>query len=138
MEIYEFMEEAILLGVPDYIPSEIVQGTIKVTTARFGKLGQGIINTSKVKTGRITLCRLAGFGERYVMHIVTGEAIKPPSWEEAGWSPVAPQLPSILFKPDCPVEEFANKVLSQHYILSYGTNIGVIKDLCKILDIKVI
>lgn len=138
MEIYEFLEDSVLLGVPDYVPSEIVQAGTRVMVAGFGKLGKGIVNVSKIKKGRVILTRLSNYKDRYVMHIITGEARQPPSWEEAGWSPTAPQLPSILFKPDCPVDVLADKVLSQHYILSYGDNVDVIKDLCKILNIEVI
>jgi hypothetical protein len=38
---------------------------------------------------------------------------------------------------DYPVEEFVQKVMSQHYILSYGDNRGVLKELCAILKIGV-
>jgi len=138
MEVYEFMKDRVLFGTCDYVPSEIVDGPVKATFTAFGHLGGGIINVSKVKTGKVTLCRLSNYGEKYVMHVVTGEALKPMKWEEAGWAPVAPELPSIEVKLDSPVEDFADKVLSQHYILSYGDNTGVIKDLCKLLDIEII
>ncbi|MEM2455304.1 MAG: hypothetical protein QXO15_01720 [Nitrososphaerota archaeon] len=138
MEFYEFMDDRVLLGVPDYVPSEVVEGPVRMTTTAFGLFGEGILNVSKVKTGRITLCRLSSTGDKYMMHIVTGKAVEPRRWEEAGWKPPAPQLPSIEVILDTPVEEFAEKVLSQHYIISYGDNTAVLKDLCKLLNIEVI
>jgi hypothetical protein len=59
-------------------------------------------------------------------------------WEEAGWAPPAPQLPSLELIFDYPVEEFVQKVMSQHYIISYGDNRPVLKDLCAILGIEVV
>lgn len=137
LEFYEFMEDRVLMGVPDYVPSEVVEGKVKVNPTSFGGFSEGLLNVSKVKTGRVTLCRLTSKGDKYSMHIVTGEAVAPRSWEEAGWAPPAPQLPSLEIILDTPVEDFAEKVLSQHYIISYGDNTGVLKDLCKILDIEV-
>ncbi|MBS7614604.1 hypothetical protein KEJ18_02565 [Candidatus Bathyarchaeota archaeon] len=138
MEFYEFMEDRILLGVPDYVPSEIVDGPVRVTTTSFGSFGEGILNISKVRTGNVTLSRLSSKGDKYTMHIVTGKAVEPRSWEEAGWKPPAPQLPSLEVILDVSIEDFAEKVLSQHYIISYGDNTEALKDLCRILNIEVI
>ncbi len=138
MEFYEFMEDRVLIGVPDYVPKEVTEGPVKVTPTSFGLLSEGILNVSKVKTGRVTLCRLTNKGDRYMMHLVTGEAVEPLSWEEAGWSPPAPQLPSLAVILDVPVKDFADKVMGQHYILTYGDNLGVISNMCKLLNIEMI
>jgi len=34
-EFYEFMEDRLLMGVPDYVPSEIVEGQTTFTLTRF-------------------------------------------------------------------------------------------------------
>jgi L-fucose isomerase-like protein len=132
LEFYEFMEDRVLAGVPDYVPAEVVDGPIVVDPTGFGGFAEGILNVSKLKTGKLTMFRLAFTGGRYVMHIVTGQGVCPRSWEEAGWLPPAPQLPSLEIILDMPVEEFADKVLSQHYIISYGDHSGLMKDYCKI------
>jgi hypothetical protein len=136
LEFYEFMEDRVLMGVPDYVPSEVVEGKVTVDTTSFGGFSEGILNVSKVKTGKVTICRLVYKGGKYMMHILTGKAVTPGSWEEAGWTPPAPQLPGLEIILDTPVEDFAEKVLSQHYILSYGDNTGPLKELCKILGIE--
>lgn len=138
MEFYEFMPDRLLIGVPDYVPYEVTDGSLKVLPTSFGKLNESILNVSKVKTGRVTLARLGYTGDKYTMHIVTGEAVEPRSWEEVGWEQPSPQLPSLEVILDTPVDDFAQKVMSQHYIVTYGDNIEVLKDFCKLLSIDVI
>ncbi|MGD9494941.1 MAG: hypothetical protein AB7Y46_01400 [Armatimonadota bacterium] len=138
MEFYEFMRDGVLMGVPDYVPSEVVDGPVTVLPTAFGEFGEGLLNVSKVKTGRVTIARLTHTGDRYAMHLVTGEAKTPRPWEEAGWAPPAPQLPSLEIRLDAPMEQFAQQVLSQHYIISYGDNTEALGDLCSILGVQVI
>jgi hypothetical protein len=47
-------------------------------------------------------------------------------------------LPSIEFIPDCSVDEFAQKVYGQHYIIAYGDHRRELKDLCGLLGIQVV
>jgi L-fucose isomerase-like protein len=137
-EFYEFLKDRVLVGVPDFIPSAVAEGKVQARFSRFGELAAGVINVSKVRTGRVTLCRLASRGDRYRMHIVPGEAVTPRHWEEAGWDQPAPQLPGLEVILDDPVEEFAQKVLAQHYILAYGDHRNQLTDLCRLLGIEVI
>jgi L-fucose isomerase-like protein len=137
-EFYEFLKDRVLVGVPDFIPSAVAQGKVRARLSRFGQLAAGVLNISKVKTGRVTLCRLASRGDRYRMHIVPGQAVTPRHWEEAGWDQPAPQLPGLEIILDDPVDEFAEKVLGQHYILAYGDLGSQLIDLCQLLGIEVI
>jgi len=138
LEFYEFMEDRVLMGVPDYVPAEVTDGPVTVRPAAFGEFSAGILNVSKVKTGRVTLCRLASTGDRYTMHMVTGEAVQPRKWEEAGWSPPAPHLPGLEIVLDVPVQDFAQKVMGQHYIISYGDNTEAFRDLCGLLGVDIV
>jgi L-fucose isomerase-like protein len=135
LEFYEFFEDRLLMGVPDFIPSEIVDGGVKVVPTSFGGFAEGILNISRIKTGRVTLSRLTARGDRYSLHLITGQAETPRSWEEAGWQPPAPQLPGLEIIPDIPVDQFAQKVLSQHYMLTYGDHTRELNDLCRLLEI---
>jgi L-fucose isomerase-like protein len=137
-EFYEFFPDRLLVGVPDYVPSEVVQGKVKAKLAKFGELSEGVMNESIVKTGRVTLCRLASRGDKYRLHVVTGEAVTPRPWEEAGWAPPAPQLPSLEVILDSPVSDFAQKVLGQHYIIAYGDFRQQLEDFCRLLRIDLI
>ena len=138
MEFYEFTTEGMLIGVPDYVPSQVVDGEVTVRPTAFGDFGEGLLNVSRVKTGPVTLARLFSSGDRYGMHIVTGEARTPRKWEEAGWQPPAPQLPSLEVALNGSVEDFIQKVMGQHYIVSYGDNTGALSDLCRLLGVEVI
>ena len=137
LEFYEFFADRVLAGVPDFVPGEVVDGDITVMPAAFGELSEGILNVSKLKTGKVTMCRLTYDDGMYYMHMVTGEAITPRKWEEAGWTQPAPQLPGLEILLD-DVETFAQNVMCQHYIISYGDNTEVIENLCDMLGIEII
>ena len=83
------------------------------------------------------MCRLTYDDGIYYMHMVVGDGITPRKWEEAGWTQPAPQLPGLEILLDN-VPDFAQKVMCQHYIISYGDNYDLIKGLCDILGIIVI
>ena len=137
LEFYEFFTDRVLAGVPDYIPAEVADGGVTVMPAAFGELSEGILNVSRVKPGKVTMCRLTYDDGIYYMHMVTGEGITPRKWEEAGWTQPAPQLPGLEIMLD-DVESFAQNVMCQHYIISYGDNTELIENLCDILGIEII
>ncbi len=137
LEFYEFFEDSVLAGVPDYVPAEVTMGETTVMPAAFGELSEGILNVSKVKTGELTMCRLFTENGKYYMHMVKGEGKTPPKWEEAGWTQPAPQLPGLqIFLDDA--DKFAQNVMCQHYIIAYGDQTAIIKDFCHILNIDII
>ncbi len=135
LEFYEFFEDRLLMGVPDFVPAEAVDGRVKVTPTAFGGFGEGLLNVSDVKTGRVTLARLTSSGDRYSLHLAAGEAVRPRPWEECGWKPPAPQLPGLEVILDTPVEEFARKVLSQHYIVAYGDQAPLLREFASLAGI---
>ena len=137
LEFYEFFDKSVLLGVPDFVPAEVVNGRVKVTPAAFGSISGGLLNISTLKTGKLTLVRLSNTGDKYSMHICTGEG-KLKSWEEAGWDYPAPQLPSLEIFLDKPVEDFAQKISGQHYIIAYGNYLQALSDFCFLKGIDVI
>jgi L-fucose isomerase-like protein len=136
LEFYEFFSDGILMGVPDYVPSAVVDGPVKVTPTSFGGLAGGLLSTSRLKTGEVTLCRLASRGDHYILHVIAGDAATARPWEEAGWAPPAPQLPSLEIRLRVDMEEFTQKVFGQHYILSYGDNTAVFRDFCRLAGIE--
>ena len=138
LEFYEFLADGALMGVPDYVPAEVVAGKITVMPNAFGSFGEGLLNVSKLKTGPVTLARLGYADGKYCLHLQLAEARTPIKWEEAGWAPPAPQLPSLEMIFPNPVEEFVEKVLCQHYIIAYGDHRMVLRDLAAILGIAVI
>lgn len=138
LEFYEFTRNGALMGVPDYVPGEIVEGKVTILPSAFGGFGEGLLNVSRLKTGKVTIARLGYSGNDYFLHTITGTAKTPLKWEEAGWAPPAPQLPGLEIEFDADPETFIQNVLGQHYILAYGDQRGLYRDLCSILDIKLI
>ena len=138
LEFYEFFDESVLAGVPDFVACDMVDGdAYTVLPAAFGLLDQGILNVSKVKTGTVTMSRLTFKDGKYTMQIILGDGKTPPKWEECGWDQPAPQLSALEIKiPD--VERFAENVACQHYIITYGDNRQAIRNLCSILGIEVV
>ena len=139
MEYYEFFRESMLIGVPDYIPVPAIDGDVELLPTAFGLLDASLLNVSKVRPGYVTCARLYYKKGKYYLHMYTGEAKKPPKWEEFGWAPPAPQLPSLEVFPDsCTVPEFAQKVSSQHVIVCYGDESRALTELCGLLGITVV
>ena len=139
MEFYEFTEKSALMGVPDYVPASVTDGGITVMPNAFGSFGEGLLNVSKVQTGPVTIVRLAQVNGELVIHAVRGEAKTPEAWEEAGWAPPAPQLPSIeVFFESGESEEFLKNVMCQHYIVTYGDNMELIENYARINGLKMI
>jgi L-fucose isomerase-like protein len=137
LEFYEFFEDSVLLGVPDYVPSEVVDGRVKLIPAAFGGISGGLLNISTMKTGRVTIARLSNTGDRYTMHICTGLG-KLKSWEEAGWTKPAPQLPSLEVFLDTDVPYFTQHISGQHYIIAYGDHAQSLRDFCYLKNITVV
>lgn len=137
LEFYEYFEDGVLAGVPDYVPKEVVDGETTIYPAAFGELSQSLLNVSKLKQGELTMCRLTFTEGKYYLHMVKGEGITPETWEECGWDKPAPQLSGLkVLLAD--TEDFAEKVMGQHYIISYGDNTQVIKDFCKIVGVEIL
>jgi len=139
MEFYEFFPKSMLIGVPDYVPESITDGKVTVLPTGFGMFAKSIVVVSKVKTGYVTCARLIYKKGKYYMHAFTADAKAPMPWEEFGWAPPAPQLPSLELYPDsCTVEEFAQKVASQHIIFAYGNHMESLTDFCHLTGIEMI
>ena len=139
LEYYEFFENSMLIGVPDFIPKAATAGEVCVLPAAFGLLNASLLNVSKAKTGYVTCARLVYLKGKYKMHVYTAEAKAPPAWNEFGWDDPAPQLPSLEVFPDsCTVEEFAQNVSCQHVIVAYGNYVEAIRDFCKMMDIELV
>jgi len=138
LEFYEFTEKSALMGVPDYVPRSMVDGRVTVMPNAFGSFGEGLLNVSKLRTGEVTIARLAGKDGQLAIHCAHGEAVAPEKWEEAGWAPPAPQLPSLEVVLDGGSESFLGNVMGQHYIVAYGDWRGALKDFCAITGVEFI
>ena len=139
LEFYEFTEDSALMGVPDYVPGALVKGKITVSPKAFGSFGEGLLNVSRLKTGTVTIARLTEnpMGD-LALHAALGKAVAPPDWEEAGWTPPAPHLPSLEIKLGRPADEFLAEVAGQHYILVPGDVRDLLAEFCGLTGMEYI
>ncbi len=126
------------MGVPDYVPPSVCDGPVTVMPNSFGSFGEGLLNVSQVRTGEVTLVRLAMAGGSFVIHAANATAVRPEPWEEAGWAPPAPRLPSLEMRFGKTADEFLANVMGQHYIVSYGDCMELVRDYGRLAGIKVI
>lgn len=137
LEFYEYFENSVLMGVPDYVPAESVNGKVQVTPAAFGQISGGLLNVSAMREGRLTIVRLSNTGANYTMHVATGEG-RLCAWEEAGWTQPAPQLPSLEVVLDVETAAFVPHISGQHYIVAYGDCTQLLEDFCFLSGIECI
>ncbi len=139
MEFYEFTKDTALMGVPDYVPGSWVDGKVTVMPNAFGSFGEGLLNVSRLKTGPVTLARLGEDEDgALAIHAVTADARTPETWEEAGWAPPAPQLPTLEMHFGRPSDDFLEHVAGQHYIVSSGNRLPLLREYCRITGIRFI
>ncbi len=137
LEFYDIFEDRLLMGVCGMMPQEILESTPRLYKYAWGKL-TGLMVVGSMKTGKITLARLASAGDRYTMHITVGEAVKPRTWHEIGWQLEAPVYPSLEIILGNRTKEFMENIMAQHYHLVYGDCTEELVELCKLLGIETI
>ena len=122
LEFYEFFEKSVLLGVPDFVPAEVVNGKVKVTPAAFGNISGGLLNISTLKTGKLTMARLSNTGDQYTMHICTGEGKLNPGKKQDGI--ILPRNCQVLKYFSIPLlkilhKKFPDNIISLHMGIIY-------------------
>jgi len=134
LEFYDIFEDRLLMGVCGMIPKSALEDTPRVYKYAWGKL-TGLMTVGKVKLGKVTMARLAITGDRYTMHVVVAEAVKPRPWHEIGWQLDAPIYASLEIILGDKTKEFVRKILAQHYHFVYGDYSKELADLCMLLGI---
>lgn len=135
LEHYEHHPDWILLGEDGYVPNELIDGKPQIKPIATVLLG-GIAHCSNLKKGRMTCACLSEDNDGYRMHIVTGEGKERPQWVEMGVP--LPPWPSVKFFPDAGVRAILDHVQSQHFAVVYGDYVQELKNICYLLDIKMV
>lgn len=137
LELYDIFEDRLLMGVCGMIPQSALENVPRLYKYAWGKLS-GLMIVGPMKTGSITLARLASTGDKYMMHITKGDAIRPREWREIGWQIEAPAYASLEILLGSRTKDFSENILAQHYHLVYGDYVEDLVELCRLLDINVI
>jgi len=137
LEFYDIFDDRVLMGVCGMIPPSALEEKPRIYRYAWGKL-TGLMIVGSLKTGKVTMARLASSGDRYIMHIAVGESVKPRTWHEIGWQLEAPVYPSLEIVLGDRTKKFTENILAQHYHLIYGDYSRDLIELCKILGVEVI
>jgi len=96
---------------------------------------EGLMNCSKMNTGRVTMIRPFFTGGGPKIHMVTGKAVEARKWIEIGFA--EPGIhPSVEVVLDGTLKHFVAHVPAQHFSLVYGDWAKEVKYLCKLLNVE--
>ena len=130
MENYEYYPDRILVGVCGFAPFDMTCcGKVKCMNAGWGGFA-GLYETSDMKPGRVTVARLFSEDGKLKMLLMAADAEIPGKWAELGWAEPMPKFPSLLLKPDCPIDFYVENVPAQHINIVYGDYTKQIREFC--------
>ncbi len=136
VESYELWDDRILFGVCGFLPPSMIKGQ------KQGKLfrtepWEGLMNCSKMKTGRVTMIRPYVSAGVPSIHMVTGKAVEARKWIEIGFAEPG-MHPSVEIILDGTLRHFIDHVPAQHFSLVYGDRATEMQQLCKLLNVELI
>jgi L-fucose isomerase-like protein len=137
LEFYDIFDDRVLMGVCGMVPQSALEDTPRLYRYAWGKL-TGLMTVGSMKTGKVTLARVAFVGDRFQMHVTVAEAQKPRTWHEIGWQLEAPVYPSLEIVLGNKTKEFTENILAQHYHVIYGDYTKELTELCRILGIDIV
>jgi L-fucose isomerase-like protein len=136
VESYEFWDDRILFGVCGFLPPSMIKGQKQCklfTTDPW----EGLMNCSKMKTGRVTLIRPYVRQGVPRIHMVTGKAMAARKWIEVGFQEPG-MHPSIELVLDGTLKHFIDHVPAQHFSIVYGDWATEVSYLCKLLNVELV
>jgi L-fucose isomerase-like protein len=137
LENYEYYADAVLAGVCGFVPFAMARDKkVRCMCAGWGGFS-GIYETPDMREGRVTIARLYSENGALKMLLMGAEGTLPKKWAELGWSEPMPKFPSLMLRPDCSVEAYAQGMVSQHINVVYGEHRERVKDFCRFTGIEV-
>jgi len=136
VESYEFWDDRILFGVCGFLPPSMIVGRKQAKLFRT-EPWEGLMNCSKMKTGRVTLIRPYVRQGVPSIHMVTGKAVAARKWIEVGFEEPG-MHPSIELILDGTLKHFVDHVPAQHFSMVYGDWATEVSYLCKLLNVELV
>jgi len=134
VESYEFWKDRVLFGVCGFLPESMIEGP-KVAKLFRTDPWEGLMNCSRMKTGRVTLVRPCFRDGKFRVHAVSGSAVAARKWLEVGF--VEPGMhPSVEVVLDGTMAHFLANVPAQHFSLAYGDWAREVGRMCRILGVE--
>lgn len=133
-DILAFVEGGIICAACGFAPKSFLAAEcprIEQHTA----ICSGMLITSTFKSQDVTVIRLANWKNGFKMHIIEGHTEKLKNFHEIG----CPAYAGAVIKFDNKnVESFKQEIMSQHYAIVPGKHGAVLREFCKLLDIRIV
>jgi L-fucose isomerase-like protein len=131
-DLHHVTERSLLLGACGFAPLSFAAARPVIN--KHTALYEGILNSSPYREGTVTLARLSSMpGGTFKMHIAGGKSVPGPLFHEVG----CPPYPFITVELDENIDEFMQRICSQHYAIVYGDVRSELRQLCHMLGVKV-
>jgi L-fucose isomerase-like protein len=132
-DMHHYTGNSIGLAACGFAPLHYAKGRPVIN--KHTALYEGLLNSSDYKPGEVTLARLGSGKGGFKMHIASGQSVTAPPFHEIG----CPPYPFIMVDlQGSTAEHFMDNLFSQHYAITYGNVTEALKEMCGLLDIKII
>ena len=133
-DIHEVLEDRILVGACGFSPFSMSERKDCIVCEWGWDAFSGILNSSQLKKGKVTLARFSRDGAGFKLHLALGNSIGRSEWNEID----CPPYPGTDIALDGDPKDFARELVSNHYAIILGDVSDELKLLCKWLKIKYI
>jgi L-fucose isomerase-like protein len=133
-DIHEVLDERILAGACGFSPFSMSDKKDCLVCEWGWEAFSGVLNSSQLKKGKMTLARFSRDGSGFKLHLATGESVGRSDWNEVDCPPY-PGTDIIL---DGSTENFAQELVSNHYAMIFGNVTEELRLFCKWLNIRYI
>jgi L-fucose isomerase-like protein len=134
VDIHEVLEDRILVGCCGFCPFSLSDKPDR----RIGKWGwdafSGLLNSSPLKRGRVTLARVSRDKGGFKLHAASGSSAGKSDWREVG----CPAFPGADVVMDGNPGRFAQALVSNHYALVYGDATSKLERFCRLMNVRYI
>jgi len=133
-DIHEVLDERVLVASCGFAPFSMSEREDR-TIARWGwEAFSGVLNSSPLRKGTVTMARLSRDRGGFKMHVATGKSVGRSEWNEIG----CPPFPGTDIVLDGNTKAFAKELVSNHYALVYGDVREELRVMCDFLDVHYI
>jgi L-fucose isomerase-like protein len=131
-DIHEILDERVLVASCGFAPFSMSEREERAISRWGWEAFSGVLNSSPLRKGAVTLSRLSRDGEGFKMHVATGRSVGRSVWNEVG----CPPFPGTDIVLDGNTGLFAKELVSNHYALVFRDVREELELLCRHLNIR--
>lgn len=133
-DIHEVLEDKLLFGACGFAPFSMSNKKDCIICKWGWEAFGGVLNSSSLRRGKLTLARLSRDKEGFKMHVACGSAVGRSEWNEVD----CPPYPGTDIALEGDTKRFAMELVSNHYAMVYADVKEELELFCKLLDIRYI